>query len=302
MEIVVTGASGLVGSALVPALTAAGHRVVRLVRTRPRTEMGPESGDIFWDPAKAYVDTTKLEAKDAVVHLAGESIAERWTPQKKIRIQESRVRGTQLLSEALRQLAKPPKVLVSASAIGYYGDRGEEVLREESAAGSGYLADVCRQWEASTEPAHRAGIRVVHLRIGIVLSAKGGALGKMLLPFRMGAGGKIGSGRQYMSWIAINDLVGAIQHVIQTPALQGPVNAVAPNPVSNLVFIKTLGKVLGRPTISPLPAFAVRLAFGQMGEEVLLASQRVEPARLKATGFSFRYPDLEGALRHVLSR
>jgi len=298
MEIVVSGSTGLIGSALISSLTAAGHRVVRLVRRSPR----PGTSDVFWDPAKAYVDTTKLEKKDAVVHLAGESIAERWTPQKKIRIQESRVRGTQLLCEGLRQLEQPPKVLVSASAVGYYGDRGDEVLREESAPGSGFLADVCRQWEEATEPAARRGIRVVHLRLGVVLSPKGGALAKMLPPFRTGVGGKIGSGKQYMSWIAIDDLIGSIQHVIQTPALQGPVNAVAPNPVTNLEFTKALGTVLSRPTIAPLPAFAVRLAFGQMGEELLLASQRVEPSRLQSSGFSFRFLDLEAALRHVLAR
>ncbi|HEY7679638.1 MAG TPA: TIGR01777 family oxidoreductase [Terriglobia bacterium] len=296
MEIVVSGSTGLIGAALVPALTAAGHRVVRLVRKSPR----PGTSDVFWDPAKAYVDTAKLEDKDAVVHLAGESIAERWTPQKKIRIHESRGRGTHLLCEALRQLQHPPKVLVNGSAIGYYGDRGDELLREESAPGSGFLADVCREWEASTEPASRRGIRVVHLRTGIVLSTKGGALAKMLLPFRLGAGGKIGSGKQYMSWIAIDDHTAAIQHLIENGAMQGPVNAVAPNPVTNLEFTKTLGRVLSRPTFAPLPAFVVRLAFGQMGEELLLASQRVEPARLRSSGFSFRFPDLETALRQVL--
>ena len=257
---------------------------------------------MFWDPAKAYVDTTKLENKDAVVHLAGESIAERWTPKKKIRIQESRVRGTHLLCEALRQLEHPPKVLVSGSAIGYYGDRGDEVLREESPPGSGFLAEVCKQWEEATEPASRCGIRVAHLRTGIVLSAKGGALAKMLPPFRMGVGGKIGSGKQYMSWIAVDDHIAAIQHIIANPALQGPLNAVGANPVTNLEFTRTLGKVLSRPAIFPLPAFAVRLAFGEMGKELLLASQRVEPARLKSSGFSFRFPDLEAALRHVLAR
>jgi len=298
MEIVVSGSTWLIGSALVSSLTAAGHKVVRLVRKSPR----PGTSDVLWDPAKAYVDTTKLENKDAVVHLSGESIAERWTPKKKIRIQESRARGTHLLCEALRQLEHPPKVLVSGSAIGYYGDRGDEVLREESPPGSGFLAELCRQWEEATEPAARRGIRVAHLRTGIVLSAKGGALAKMLPPFRMGAGGRIGSGKQYMSWIAMDDHAAAIQHIIENPALQGPVNAVGPNPARNLEFTKTLGKVLSRPAIFPLPAFAVHLAFGQMGQELLLASQRVEPARLKASGFSFRFADLEAALRHVLGR
>jgi uncharacterized protein (TIGR01777 family) len=296
MEIAVSGASGLIGSALVSSLTAAGHRVARLVRTQPMAG----SGDIYWDPAKSYVDTTQLNGKAAVVHLAGETISQRWTPEAKRRIYSSRLRGTQLISEAIRQLAEPPQVLVSASAIGYYGDRGETVLCEDSGSGKGFLAEVCRDWEAATEPASRAGIRVVHLRTGIVLSSRGGALAKMLLPFRMGAGGVIGSGRQYMSWIALDELIAAIHHVIEMPSIQGPVNAVAPRPVTNREFTQTLGKVLSRPTLAPLPAFAVRLIFGQMGEELLLASQRVEPARLKASSFSFRFPALEVALRHVL--
>jgi len=297
MDIAVTGASGLIGSALVEALAGAGHRVARVVRTQPR----PESADIYWNPDKAYVDTPKLDGADAVVHLAGESIAERWSPDKKVRIHASRVRGTQLIAEAARQVTRPPQVLVSASAIGYYGNRGAEILREESAPGSGYLPEVCRDWEAATEVASRAGIRVVHIRTGIVLSTKGGALSKMLPPFRMGAGGKIGSGKQYMSWIALDDLVGVILHVIQNTAIHGAVNAVAPHPVTNREFTKTLGKVLSRPTIAPLPAFAVKLLFGEMGEELLLSSQRVEPARLIGSGFSFRYPGLEEALRHALS-
>jgi hypothetical protein len=298
MEIAVTGSSGLIGSALVTALTAAGHRVARVVRSQPAAD----STDISWDPDKAYVDNTKLSGKDAVVHLAGDSIAERWTPEKKVRIQFSRSRGTQLIAEAVRQVTTPPKVLVSASAIGYYGNRGEEILREQSAPGTGYLAEVCRDWEAATEVASRVGIRVVHLRTGIILSKKGGALAKMLPPFRAGVGGRVGSGRQYMSWIDLDDLVGAILHVIQNASIKGPVNAVAPNPVTNRQFTKTLGKVLGRPTISPLPAFAVRLMFGEMGEELLLSSQRVEPAQLLASGYAFRYPQLEPALRHVLSQ
>jgi uncharacterized protein (TIGR01777 family) len=297
MEIAITGASGLIGTALTRALTAAGHRVARIVRKK--TEAG--SNDIFWDPATAYIDTTRLDGKDAVVHLAGESIAERWTPDKKRRIHQSRVRGTQIVAEGVRQVARPPQVLVSASAIGWYGDRGNELLREDSKPGTGFLAEVARDWEAATEPATRVGIRVVHIRTGIVLSTEGGALAKMLPPFKMGAGGKIGSGKQYMSWITLDDHVAAIQHAIQTPSLSGPVNLVAPNPVTNLQFTKTLGKVLSRPTVAPLPAFMVRILFGQMGEELLLGSQRVEPTRLKASGFAFRFPDLEPALRHVLS-
>jgi uncharacterized protein (TIGR01777 family) len=296
MNVAITGSTGLIGAALATSLASSGHKVCRIVRTKPK----PGSFDIFWDPAAAYIDNTKLEGLDAVVHLAGETIAERWTPEKKRRIHQSRIRGTQIIAEAIRQLSKPPQVLVSASAIGWYGDRGEELLREDSSPGSGFLADVCRDWETSTEPATRVGVRVAHIRTGIVLSSKGGALATMLTPFRMGAGGKIGSGRQYMSWIALDDHVAAIQHVIQTVSLAGAVNLVAPNPVTNAQFTKTLGKVLSRPTIAPLPGFAVRLLFGQMGEELLLFSQRVEPSRLKATGFAFRYPDLEPALRHAV--
>jgi uncharacterized protein (TIGR01777 family) len=297
MDVAIAGSTGFIGSALVAALKAGGHGVARLVRTEPP----PDSPDICWSPEKAYVDNQKLEGKDAVVHLAGDTIAERWSPEKKVRIHASRIRGTQLIAEAVRQLSKPPQVLVSASAIGYYGDRGSEILREESAAGTGFLAEVCRDWEAATEVASRAGIRVAHLRTGIVLSARGGALAKMLLPFRMGVGGKIGSGRQYMSWIDIDDHVSAIVHVIRNPSLQGAVNCVGPNPVTNLEFTKTLGKVLSRPTFVPLPAFAVGLIFGEMGKELLLSSKRVEPVKLKVSGFQFQYPELESALRHGLA-
>ncbi len=297
MRIAVSGSTGLIGSVLVPALAGAGHEVARLVRTRP----GPESNDIYWDPYKAYLDTPKLEGVDAVVHLAGETIAAHWTPSRKRRIHESRIRGTHVLSEALRQLDHQPQVLVSGSAIGFYGDRGEEVVTEESPAGSGFVADVCRDWEAATEPASRVGIRVVHLRTGVVLSSQGGALAKMLPPFRMGVGGKIGSGRQYFSWVSMDDVVSAVQFILRTPALAGPLNMVSPNAATNLEFTKALGKVLSRPTIFPLPSFVVRLLFGQMGEEVLLGGQRVEPAKLKAAGFAFQYPELAPALRHALS-
>ena len=297
MNIAISGSHGFIGSAVVTALAGAGHRIIPLIRGRSAVE-----GGIAWSSEAAYVDTAKLEGIDAVVHLAGEPIPGRWTPQKKARILESRFQGTRLLAEAVSHLAKPPKVFVCASAIGYYGDRGEEILREESPSGGGFLAQVCRAWEAATEPAAKKGIRVVNLRIGIVLGAGGGALAQMLTPFRMGVGGRIGSGKQWMSWIALDDLVGVIQHVLTTANLQGPVNAVAPNAVTNAEFTRTLGKVLSRPTIFPLPAFVVKLAFGQMGEEALLGSQRVEPARLKASSYKFRYPELEGALRHVLGR
>jgi uncharacterized protein (TIGR01777 family) len=299
MKVLVTGAGGLIGSALVPLLTTGGHRVTRLVRSQPR----PGAAEIHWDPAAGVVDVASLEGVEAVVHLAGENIASgRWTTARKARIRESRVRGTRTLCRALAHLSHPPKVLVSASAIGYYGDRGSDPLWENSAPGVGFLADVCRAWEEATQPAVEKGIRVVLLRIGIVLSPAGGALAKMLLPFRLGVGGVIGSGQQYMSWVALDDVVGAAHHALVTDTLQGPVNAVAPYPVTNREFTKTLGRVLRRPTFLPMPAFAARLALGEMADALLLASTRVEPKRLLATGYSFRYSELEDALRHVLGR
>jgi hypothetical protein len=248
-------------------------------------------------------DLSRLEGVDAVVHLAGENIAAgRWTAARKEEIRRSRVEGTRRLSESLARLSRRPKVLVSASAIGFYGNRGDEILKEDSAPGSDFLAQVCRDWEAATDPASRAGIRVVHLRSGVILSPAGGALKKMLLPFKMGAGGRIGSGAQFMSWIAIDDTIGAIHHAIVTEPLQGPMNGVAPTPVRNAEFTRTLGRVLSRPAIAPMPAFAARLAFGEMANALLLASQRVMPTRLQASGYKFRYPELEGALRHLLGR
>jgi uncharacterized protein (TIGR01777 family) len=289
MKIVVTGATGLVGSKLVPFLTSAGHSVVRLGRPAD------------WDPEQGTIDASRLNGIDAVVHLAGESIASgRWTSARKARIRDSRVKGTRLIAETLARVERPPQVLVSASAIGYYGDRGSEVLREDSAPGSGFLADVCRQWEAATDPATRKGIRVVHLRSGLVLSARGGALGKMLLPFKMGVGGKIGSGEQYWSWISIDDLCGAILHCIQAAGVHGPVNTVSPSPLTNAEFTKCLGRVLSRPTLFPMPAFAARLVLGEMADALLLASARVEPAKLASSRFTFKHRDLEPTLRHLL--
>ncbi len=300
MNLLVTGSSGLVGSALVSFLEAAGHRLTRLVRSQPRP-VPPRRDEVFWDPDAGRLDSSALEGLDAVVHLAGENIAGRWTARKKARIRESRINGTCLLAESLAGLTHPPAVLVAASAMGYYGDRGDTVLIEESSPGEGFLAGVCRDWEAAAKPAAQKGIRVVHLRIGLVLSRAGGALARMLPPFKLCLGGRIGNGRQYMSWIAIDDLVQVIAHALTAQVLAGPVNAVAPNPVTNLEFTRTLGRVLHRPTIFPMPAFAARLAFGEMGQELLLASQRVEPARLIASGYSFRFPVLGGALGHVLS-
>jgi uncharacterized protein (TIGR01777 family) len=295
MKVLVSGATGLVGSALVPFLIHSGHSVVRMVRRA-------DPGDVSWDPATGELEASKLEEMEGVVHLAGENIAGRWTTAKKERIRRSRIQGTGLLTERLAGLRRKPGVLVCASAIGYYGDRGDELLQEDSLAGRGFLPEVCRAWEAAAEPARQAGIRVVHLRFGVILSAAGGALARMLTPFRMGLGGRIGSGRQYMSWLSLDDAVGAIHHALIRQDLSGPVNAVAPHPVTNLGFTRTLGRVLSRPTLFPMPAFAARLAFGEMADALLLASARVAPTRLEASGYEFGHPDLEGALRDLLSR
>lgn len=299
MHVIVSGSTGLVGSALVPFLTTGGHRVTRLIRTIPAA--GEDA--VRWDPATGSVDAAALEGADAVVHLAGENIAGgRWTDEKKARIRDSRVRGTRILCDALAKLARPPRVLVAASATGYYGDRGDEILTEDSTPGHNFLAEVCRDWERATDPAAARGIRIVNLRFGVIFSPAGGALAKMLTPFRMGVGGRIGSGRQWLSWIALDDAVGAAHHALTSESVRGPVNAVAPGSVTNLQFTKGLGRVLGRPTILPMSSFATRLAFGQMADELLLASARVEPTRLLQTGYAFRHPELESALRHLLGK
>jgi len=299
MKVLVTGASGLIGTALLPLLTTGGHTAVPLARKdRPAAGLGA-----WWDPATGEVSTEALRGASAVVHLAGENIAGgRWTDARKAAIRESRVAGTRKLAEALAKSGARPPVFVCASAIGFYGDRGDAPLDEDDPPGEGFLSEVCRGWEAASEPLAAAGTRVVHLRFGIVLSPSGGALAKMLTPFKLGAGGVIGSGTQYMSWIAIDDLVGSIRHALVTDSLSGPVNVTAPNPVTNREFTRTLGRVLGRPTIAPLPAFAARLAFGEMADALLLSSTRVEPRKLLATRYTFRHPDLEEALRHLLGR
>lgn len=299
MRILITGSSGFIGSSLVPFLTAGGHEVVRMMR---RGTPGA-NGSHVWDPDRGIIDPAALEGFDAVVHLAGESLATgRWTADKKDRIRRSRIAPTRLLSETLARLENRPKVLVSASAIGYYGDRGDDRLTERSHSADSFLADVCRSWEYSTGPAGEAGIRVVNLRFGIVLGQAGGALAKMLTPFRLGAGGRLGSGRQYMSWVSVDDAIGAIDHALSNGELSGAVNVTAPRPVTNQEFTRTLGRVLSRPTLFPMPAFAARQAFGEMADALLLASARVQPDRLVATGYRFRHPELEPALRHLLGR
>jgi uncharacterized protein (TIGR01777 family) len=302
MKVLVSGSSGLIGSSLVPFLTSSGHNVTRLVRSKS-TSTKADTSEIVWDFGGREIAPPSLVGLETVVHLAGENIAEgRWSEAKKIRIRESRTKGTQRLCEALARLAHPPGVFICASAIGYYGDRGEEILREDSKPGSGFLPDVCREWEGATATAAQRRIRVVNLRFGVVLSPSGGALAKMLPPFRMGIGGRLGNGKQYMSWIALDDAVGVIHHALVTEALNGPVNAVSPSPVTNLEFTKTLGRVLSRPTLFPVPTLAARMAFGEMADALLLASARVVPVRLQQTGYRFQYPDLEGALRHLLIR
>jgi len=297
-RIAVTGATGFVGSALVPYLTAAGHRVMRV--TRGAVAAG--SGDVHWDPARGTLDARALDGVDAVIHLAGESIAERWTAERRRRILESRVEGTALMARTLATLVHPPRVLVSASAVGFYGNTGPTEVDEGASAGTGFLASVVQEWEEAADPARAAGIRVVHPRLGVVLSPGGGALARMLLPFKLGAGGPLAGGRQWMSWIAREDLLGVLEFLLLTDSLRGPVNAVAPNPVTNAEFTRTLASVLGRPAVTPVPAFALRLLFGEMADETLLAGQRVRPAALLAAGFPFRHPQLEEALRFEMGR
>jgi uncharacterized protein (TIGR01777 family) len=295
--VAVTGASGLIGSALVRWLEADGHRVTRLVRRAA----GP--GEISWDPENGRLESGQLEGLDAVIHLAGENVGARWTAARKRRIKSSRTRGTRLIAEAIARARRRPGMLVSASAMGIYGSRGDEVLTENSPVGDpalDFFAEVGREWEAAAEPARASGVRVIHPRFGLVLSPEGGALKKMLLPFRLGLGGRLGSGTQWMSWISIDDVVGAILHVLQTESFSGAVNLVAPEPVRNRDFTLILGRVLSRPTPFTVPAAALRLALGEMATSTLLASARVLPKRLLAAGYRFEHPDLETALRHVL--
>ena len=299
-RILVSGLSGPIGSALAPSLTANGAHITRLTRT-DYSHPSKDEDSVPWDPDRPFPEDA-LSSFDAVVHLAGESIVGRWSESKKKKIRDSRVAGTRNIAEALAKAKDKPQVFICSSAIGYYGNRGDELLTEQSAPGIGFLPDVCREWEAATQAAAEAGIRTVLIRTGIVLSKEGGALAKMLPPFKMGIGGRIASGRQWMSWIDIEDMVGAIHHILKSDLLSGPVNMVAPKPVTNAEFTQTLASVLVRPAIFPMPAFAVKLAFGEMGETVLLGSQRVEPTQLVMSGYPFRFRTLRASLENILKR
>jgi uncharacterized protein (TIGR01777 family) len=295
-RILVSGVSGTIGTALLPSLRSNGTSIVRLVR-------GNATGgeQISWDP-DVGLSPEAVSGFDAVIHLAGESIFGRWTEKKKEKIRDSRVVGTFNLSSALSQAEEKPGVFICGSAIGYYGDRGDETLREGSAPGTGFLSEVCQDWEEATTPAVQADIRTVHIRTGVVLSSQGGALAAMLTPFKLGLGGRIGSGRQWTSWIDVRDLVGAIHHILKNDLIQGPVNLVAPKPVRNAEFADTLASVLSRPAIFPLPEFAVKLVFGEMGQEMLLGSQKVEASRLISSGYPFRYRELRQSLEGLLKK
>ena len=294
MKVVVTGASGLVGSALVSSLELDGHDVIRLVRREPRGAQERK-----WDP-NGEPDASLVDGADAVVHLAAETITGWWTQRKKDRILDSRVRGTEYIARAIAKVEQKPKVFVSASGIGYYGHRKDEVVTEGSPPGLGFLADLAKQWEATTKPAAEAGVRVVLLRLSVVLSKKGGALPQMLPPFKMGLGGKVGNGKQYWPWITLEDVVGVIRFAMETEGLSGPVNVCAPQDITNKQFTKALGRVLRKPTFFPLPSVVVTLTLGEMGQEALLTSTRAHPAKLQQAGYVFKHPEIEEALRAVL--
>lgn len=297
MRIGVTGSTGLVGTSLVSILEAKGHQVVPIVRRNPG------GSEIHWDPERGKLNVNDLAGLDGVVHLAGENIAAgRWTAALKQRIRDSRVVGTTLLCERMAATVPRPSFLICASAIGFYGERGTSPVDEQDEAGQGFLAETCREWESACQPARDDGIRVVNLRIGVVLSPKGGALQKMLTPFKLGGGGRVGNGKQFWSWVALDDVTGAIVHAIENGSLTGPVNAVSPQAVDNATFTKVLGKVLKRPTLVPMPAFAARLALGEMADELLLSSIHVKPTVLSDSGYEFQYADLDAALRHLLNK
>ena len=297
MKVLITGSSGLIVSALTESLEANGHEVIRLLRKK-LDDKSPA-----WDPENSVIDLGDVTGIDAVIHLAGENIAAgRWNAQKKERILSTRVKGTKLLAEFFAASDHKPRIIISASAVGIYGDRGEELVDETSEPGNGFLAGVCKQWEQATTPAVDAGIRVANVRFGMILSTSGGALKKMLGPFRMGLGGIIGNGKQYVSWVSIDDVVEMIQYIIMNDSMRGPINLVSPNAVSNREFTKTLGRVLHRPTIFPVPAFAARIAFGEMANELLLTSTRVQPTKLMDSDYKFRHAELGEALKHLLKK
>lgn len=299
MNIMVSGSHGIIASTLIPFLTTGGHRVFRLVRKPPE----PFSDDVYFNPAHGIIDMHRMENMDIVIHLAGENIGSGpWIRNKKNRILESRTKSTALLAKALSNLKNPPKLFACASAIGYYGNCGEETLAESGKPGCDFISDVCEQWEASAAPAKTAGIRTVFLRIGVVLTPAGGALKKMLPVFNAGLGGPIGTGRQYMSWIGIDDVAGAILHIAANQSIRGPINIVSPEPVQNRDFAEILGRVLSRPALLTVPETVIKMLFGQMGEETVLASTRVLPEKLTKTGYRFRHPDLTSALSHVLGK
>ena len=293
MRVLISGASGLIGRVLTPALVSAGHEPVALVRRAPR------ENEVQWNPGER-LDPEKLSGSDAIVHLAGKNIVGRWTEKFKQEVMESRVRGTRTLADAAAESYRRtgrPRIFISAAGINYYGSRGDELLTEESSPGQGFLAEVSRQWEAATAAASEAGLRVVNLRIGVVLAHDGGALKPMLLPFRLGLGGRIGSGKQFWSWIAFDDVIGVTLFALHNDSLRGPVNTVGPAPVRNEEFVRALGEELHRPTIFPLPAWVVRTLPGEMGEELLLTSIRAKPAKLEAAGYRFAHPELRDAIR-----
>ena len=296
MRVAITGATGLIGRALTESLLRDGHAVTRLTRAPERP------GDVLFDPSRRLLDPAAFRGVDAVVHLAGEPIAQRWNDAVQRRIRESRVQGTRLVAESIASLEERPAVLVSGSAVGYYGDRGDEVLTEDSAPGDGFLAEVTVAWEGAAEAARDAGVRVVHPRMGVVLSERGGALERMLLPFRLGLGGRVGDGRQWLSWISLDDAVGALRHAIDVPSLDGPVNVVGPAPVTNAAFTEALGRALHRPTLFPIPKFALRAVFTEMADATLIASQRAMPQALVASGFRFAHADIDAALRAAQQR
>lgn len=300
LTILISGASGLIGSALIPFLTTGGHTVLQLVRRVP----DKEKGEIFWDPSTGQLALDDVEPIDAVIHLSGENIGEgKWTKEKKKRIIDSRIKSTRLIAETISKMKTPPKAFLCASAIGFYGHQENKIVDESDFAGNDFISDVCSTWEKSANAAVQAGIRTVYLRIGIVMTPQGGALGKLLLPFQLGIGGKISSGRHYMSWVSIDDTVGIIHHALYDSRLEGPLNIVSPNPVTNLAFTKTLSKVLKRPALFTVPKKAMEIAFGrEMARETILSSTRVNPSVLENIGYRFRHPNLEQALRHLLGK